>query len=135
MHHPLGQQTMEKTLLGRNKQINLQLNEHEQILLQRYIDAERQEPNFIERGLSKHFVREVFIYFYYGGHGCSDIGQYIVLNGKEVDEIFWPAERKIKLILKKAGSNCKAMVVFDCCREDMLGAKERVESALKKMKF
>ena len=57
------------------------------------------------------------------------------MNEKEVGRIFWPAEKKIKLILKKAGSNCKAMAVFDCCREDMVGAKERVVDALKKMKF
>ena len=57
------------------------------------------------------------------------------MNGKKLDTIFWPAEKKIKLILKKAGSNCKAMVVFDCCREDLVGAKERVVGALNKMKF
>ena len=27
------------------------------------------------------------------------------------------------------------MVVFDCCREDLVGAKERVVGALNKMKF
>ena len=27
------------------------------------------------------------------------------------------------------------MVVFDCCREDLVGAKERVVDALNKMKF
>ena len=55
----------------------------------------------------------------------------IVLNEKNVDKIFWPAEEKIKLMLKKSGSNCKTMVVFDCCREDYQGAKER---ALKSQK-
>ena len=58
------------------------LNEHEQFLLQRYIDAERREPNFIAKGLSLNFQFEVFLYIYYAGHGCSDNRQYIVLNEK-----------------------------------------------------
>ena len=107
------------------KKVVIPLNEHEQLLLQRYIDAERQEPDFIARGLSGNFLFEVFLYFYYAGHGCSDNRQMIVLNEKNIDKIFWPAEEKIKLMLKKSGSNCKTMVVFDCCREDYQGAKER----------
>ena len=107
------------------KRIVIPLNEHEQLLLQRYIDAEKQEPDFIARGLNGNFLYEVFLYFYYAGHGCSDNRQMIVLNEKEIDKIFWPAESKIKLILSRSGSNCKSMVVFDCCREDYHGAKNR----------
>ena len=59
----------------------------------------------------------------------------MVLDEKSIRKIFWPAESKIKLILKRAGSNCKTMVVFDCCREDFAGAKERVIEAQKKTKF
>ena len=112
--------------------IVIPLNEHEQLLLQRYIDAEKQEPDFIARGLGGNFLYEVFLYFYYAGHGCSDNRQMIVLNEKEIDKIFWPAESKIKLILSRSASNCKAMVVFDCCREDYHGAKIRaIESQSK----
>ena len=108
------------------KQINIPLNEHEQYLLQRYIDAERQEPDFIARGLSLNFLFEVFLYIYYAGHGCSDNMQYFVLNGQEVDKIFYPAEYRIKKILARAGSNCKSMVVYDCCREDYAELRKKI---------
>ena len=55
-----------------SKRLVIPLNEHEQILLQRYIDAERQEPDFIARGLTANFLFEVFLYIYYAGHGCMD---------------------------------------------------------------
>ena len=117
-----------------SKQLKFPLNEHEQIILKRYIDAERQVPEFIEKGLSKYFIFEIFLYFYYAGHGCSDHRQQIVLNEKEVKKIFWPAESKIKLICRRAGSNFKAIAVFDCCREDFVGARDRVVKALEKIK-
>ena len=114
------------------RRLVIPLNEHEQILLQRYIDAERQEPEFIARGLTANFLFEVFLYIYYAGHGCLDNKQMIVLNEKEIKKIFWPAEEKFKLILSRSGSNCKLMVVFDCCREDYEGAKNRaIEAQLK----
>ena len=78
------------------KQLVIPLNEHDQILIKRYIDAERQQPDFIAKGLSKNFLLEVFLYFYYAGHGCSDLEQYIVLNEKELERIFWSAEANIK---------------------------------------
>jgi hypothetical protein len=65
---------------------------HDQFLLQRYIDAEKDEPDFVARGLQGKFLCEVFFYFYYAGHGCSDSKQWIVLNEKEIEKIFWPAE-------------------------------------------
>ena len=113
--------------------LTIPLTDHEQILLQRYIDAEREEPDFIQKGLSKNFVNEIFLFVYYAGHGCSDNKQYFVLNERTVDEIFWPAESKIKLILKRAGSNCKALVIYDCCREDYPKARERVIKAHQKI--
>ena len=73
-----------------------------------------------------NFFNEVFFYFYFAGHGCADNRQWIVLNEKEQSKIFWPAEKKIKVLLKNADSNCKSLVVFDCCREDLLGARARV---------
>ena len=54
------------------KQLKVPLNDHEKVLLKRYIDAERQEPDFIAKGLSKEFLLEMFLYIYYAGHGCAD---------------------------------------------------------------
>ena len=59
----------------------------------------------------------------------------MVLDERSIRKIFWPAESRIKLILRRAGSNCKTMVVFDCCRENFAGAKERVIEAQKKTSF
>ena len=53
---------------------------------------------------------------------------------RQIDKIFWPAEKKFKLILSRAGSNCKLMVVFDCCREDLAGAKQRAIDSQQKNK-
>ena len=111
------------------KQIKVPLDEHQQILIQRYIDAELQVPDFIAKGLSNQFLLEVFLYIYYAGHGCLGSKQQIVLNETEVEKIFWPAESKIKLILKRSGSICKTIVVFDCCREDFAEARDRVIKA------
>ena len=76
-----------------------------------------------------NFLNEVFFYFYFAGHGCADNKQWIVLNEKEQDKIFWPAESKIKTLLRNAESNCKSLVVFDCCREDLIGARANVSKA------
>ena len=54
------------------KYLRIPLDEHQQILLKRYIDAERLEPDFIEKGLEMNFLNEVFFYFYFAGHGCAD---------------------------------------------------------------
>lgn len=98
--------------------------------MKRYKEAESKEPNFIENGNSNKHVREVFFFVYYAGHGCADVKQYFVLNEKEVNKIFWPAEQKIRLIGKKCGSACKIFVVFDCCREDYVALRNKVEKKL-----
>ena len=74
------------------KQLKIPLNEHEQYLLQRYIDAEEAIEDFLEKGKSDMFRVEVFFYFYYAGHGCSDQKQHIVLNESDISKVFWPAE-------------------------------------------
>ena len=79
------------------------------------------------------FLNEVFFYFYYAGHGCADNRQWIVLNEKEQKKIFWPAEEKIKMFLSIADSNCKSLVVFDCCREDLIKARARVSEAFEEL--
>ena len=109
------------------------MTEHEQILLLRYIYAEKKEPDFIAHGHIDKFLLEIFFYFYYAGHGCSDERQWIVLNEREVSKIFWPAEERIKLILGQCGSNSKSLAVFDCCREAKKGAIDRVIEAHKKI--
>ena len=115
-------------------QLKITLEDHEKILLQRYIDAERQEPDFIARGLSNLFTKEIFVYFYFAGHGCSDNMQKFLLNEKEVKKIFWSAEENIKMVLGSGGSNCKAFVVFDCCREDFVDLRDRVQLAIESQK-
>ena len=115
------------------KQLKIPLTDNEQLLLQRFIDAEKQEPDFIAKGLAENFQYEIFFYFYFAGHGCSNNRQYILLNERVVDLIFYPAEERIKAKLKMVGPNCKTLMVFDCCREAYLGAKERVIKALKKV--
>ena len=78
------------------KKIKVPLNEDQQFLLKRYIEAEKQEKDFISKGLSHKFVQEVFLYFYYAGHGCADHKQIVVLNEQNIDKIFWNVEDKIK---------------------------------------
>jgi hypothetical protein len=85
------------------KQIKYKLNDVEKILLQRYIDAETKEPNFIENGNSKNYVREIFFFVYYAGHGCADVNQYLVLNEKEAEKIFWPVEDYLRRLGRKCG--------------------------------
>ena len=80
-----------------------------------------------------NFLNEVFFYFYYAGHGCADNRQWIVLNEQVQNKIFWNAEEKIKMLLSDADSNCKSLVVFDCCREDLKGARARVSKAFEKL--
>ena len=76
--------------------------------------------------MSLNFLFEVFLYIYYAGHGCSDNRQYFVLNEREVAKIFYPAEAKIKKILEISKSNCKSMVVYDCCREDYAELRKKI---------
>ena len=68
------------------------MDQYEKIIYQRYIDAEKQIPNFIEKGMMSDFDREGFLLVYVAGHGCSDDRQYFLLNEKEPDKIFWNIE-------------------------------------------
>ena len=95
----------------------------------RYIEAEKQEPDFIKNGHAEHFQLEVLYFAYFACHGASDSRQHILLNEREVDKIFWPAEERIKQILGTSGSNCKSIAVFDCCREDIVAAREKIIKA------
>ena len=98
--------------------------------MKRYKEIEAKEPNFIENGNSKKHIRDVFFFVYYAGHGCADVKQYFVLNEKEADKIFWPAEQKLRLMATKCGSGCKLFVVYDCCREDIVPLRIKVEKSL-----
>ena len=72
------------------------LNCYEQHLLLRYIEAEKQEPEFIARGMASETAIESFLYFHYSGHGCADTKQHIFLNESEIKHMFYPAEESIK---------------------------------------
>ena len=76
--------------------------------------------------MSKVFKLESFVYLYYAGHGCSDNRQYILLNENDIDKIFWAAEAETKTLLKRCGSSCKAIVIFDCCREDYSKLRQNI---------
>ena len=54
------------------KQIVIPLDKYEKIIYQRYIEAEKRIPNFIEKGLMSEFDRDAFLFIYLAGHGCSD---------------------------------------------------------------
>ena len=107
------------------------MNDVEKVLLQRYIDAETKEPNFIENGNSKNYVREIFFFVYYAGHGCADVNQYLVLNENKAEKIFWPIEDFLRRLGKKCGSALKLFVIYDCCREDYLALRQKVEETIK----
>ena len=62
-----------------------------------------------------------------------DLRQYIVLNEKEIEKVFWPMEANMKFISKASGSNFKSMVVYDCCREDIVALKANMIEENKKV--
>ena len=100
----------------------------------RYIEAETVEKDFISRGLANKFTQEIFIHFYFACHGCSDSTQKVLLNEREIDKIFWESELKIKQLLETTGSNVKALVIYDCCREPFEKLKQNIIKALDIMK-
>ena len=63
---------------------------------------------------------------YVAGHGAADHQQYFLLNEKDIDEIFCPIEQKNRLLLKRCGQRCKMFAIYDCCREDVIQAKEKM---------
>ena len=83
------------------------------------------------KGCTADFKHESFLYQYYAAHGCADNRQYVMMNEKDIEKMFWPAETETKMLLDRCGSSCKAFNVFDCCREDFFGAHDRVLKALK----
>ena len=100
----------------------------------RYIEAEKEEKDFISKGLAHKFTQEIFIHFYFACHGCSDHTQKVLLNEREIGKIFWESETKIKQLLETTGSNVKALVIYDCCREPYEKLKSNIIEALQKMK-
>ena len=75
-------------------------------------------------------MREIFFFVYYAGHGCADVNQYLVLNEKEVEKIFWPIEDNLRRLGKKCGAALKLFAVYDCCREDYTALKDKVKNLL-----
>ena len=54
--------------------------------------------------------------------------QYFVLNEENLEDRFWPAEEKLRLIGVRSGSKVKIIVVNDCCREDYLELRKSMET-------
>ena len=44
--------------------------------------------------------------------------QYIVLNEDDIDKIFWPVEKELRLLGTQCGSSVKIFAINDCCRKD-----------------
>ena len=106
--------------------IQVKLKEYEKIIYQRYIEAEKEEPDFLKKGKATNFMREVFLFIYLAGHGCADFRQYFLLNEKTIDKIFWKAEYTHRKLLDRVGSECKLFAVYDCCREDYQEALQKL---------
>ena len=115
------------------KTLTVPLNVVEQLVLLRYIEAEKMEKDFITRGLSKQFVHEIFLHCYFACHGCQDHTQKVLLNEKDIDKIFWEPETNVKKLLGTTGSNVKALCIYDCCREPYQPLRDRIIEALKKI--
>ena len=68
------------------------LRVHDKVILQRYIENEMKQANFL---LDKNYVQisdEILLFAYFAGHGCADTMQYFVLNETTVQKCFWKAE-------------------------------------------
>ena len=95
------------------------LRVHDKVILQRYIENEMKQANFL---LDKNYVQisdEILLFAYFAGHGCADTMQYFVLNETTVQKCFWKAEGNLQRLATMAGKNLKSFVVFDTCREPL----------------
>ena len=75
------------------------MNEYDKIIYKRYIEAEKEIPDFIKKGMISVFDRDAFLFVYLAGHGCADDRQYFLLDEKDPAKIFWKAEAENRLLL------------------------------------
>ena len=61
-----------------------------------------------------------------------DKEQYFVLNEKVIEDIFWPAEKKLRHLSVKCEGALKTFVVNDCCREDYIKLRNSLETDLER---
>ena len=106
--------------------MQIQLNNYQKIIYKRYIDAEKQIPDFIAKGRIYEFDRDAFLFIYIAGHGCADFRQIFLLDEKEPEKIFWKVELDSRKILDRCGKFCKLFAIYDCCREDYQEALKKV---------
>ena len=73
----------------------LYLEEHEKVVLKRYIENELQQEDFLTCEGYVQIKEEAFVFVYVAGHGCADTSQYFVLNEHDIDKAFWKIEDKL----------------------------------------
>ena len=62
-----------------------------------------------------------------------DHKQYFDMNAKDIKKMFFPIEERMKMLLTKCQSNCKSIVLFDCCREPKDELEKNIVENLKKL--
>ena len=62
----------------------------------RYIEMEKEHPNFLTEKDPKDLPQEeILVFAYTAGHGCATHEQFYLLNENKVEKIFWPFEEKL----------------------------------------
>ena len=51
-----------------------------------------------------------------------------MLNEKDIQDIFWPAEKELRHLSTKCEGALKIFVVNDCCREDYIELRDSLET-------
>ena len=62
-----------------------------------------------------------------------DHKQYFVLNARDIKQMFYPIEERMKRLLTQCESNCKSIVLYDCCREDKIQLEANIVKAQAKL--
>ena len=91
--------------------------EHDKVILQRFIENELHQPDFLNCKGHKHLEEETFLFGYVAGHGCADTHQIFVLNEMDVNKAFWNIEKELIRLAKRCGKSLKILFVYDICRE------------------
>ena len=99
----------------------------------RYIEMEKEYPNFLTEKDPKDLPQEeILVFAYTAGHGCATHEQFYLLNENKVEKIFWPFEEKLQKLGELGGNNVKVVGVYDICREPYEPLKNKIEEVLKK---
>ena len=61
---------------------------------------------------------KMFLYFYFAGHGCSDMMQKFILNEEDPELALFNAEETLRMMAKLGRGLCYLFAVYDICREN-----------------